>query len=434
MNRLTMSDDLNPVACRPRILPALLALAGALSMNACATRRLAVGRWAATSNEITEAAATAVTSPRSVASSLPEFFVTGPRIRRKMLELIEGASDYILIDSFLTVTDPITLELMEALKRKHASGVRVHVLADSSSRYMHPGTDGCRYLEKHGISVAEYNPMRIYKLIVAPVMLRRDHRKFWIVDGKVLFLGGANILATSLTHPREGGNHDLMVAVESAEAVARMIDSFVHTWNHSSRETLRAADFAVRTDPAAETRLWLFDQNRERQRDGTIEPMVAGLFAAAEEEIWLIQPYTFVTEEFLGQLRELSRRGVEVNVMLSSDVHASRFHYASFYGIEDIQKAGGKVWVYKAGMGALHAKIIIVDDRWASVGSANLNKRSYQLSSETNVVFEDPRSVWEVVQTLETLRKDCRLVTPEESRGYRSPEYLLAWLWMQWAG
>ena len=154
----------------------------------------------------------------------------------------------------------------------------------------------------------------------------------------------------------------------------------------------------------------------------------------AQKEIWLIQPYTFVTLDFLQQIRELRARGVEVNVMLSDEVQSPRFHYASFYGIKSILEAGGRVWVYRAGNGALHAKAVVVDGEWASVGSANMNSRSYHFAKEANLIFGDPESVGRVVDTLEELQANCREVKLEEAREYRSPEYYVAWLLMQLMG
>lgn len=369
-----------------------------------------------------------------LASTFPEIYDTGPAIREKMLALIDSARDYILIDSFLVVTDPVTEEIMEALKRKHDEGVRVHVLADSSSRYMEIGEPGFDWLEEAGISNAEYNPIRVYKLLVAPVMLARDHRKFWIVDGKDLFLGGANIFKTSLEAPEDDGNLDYMVAVQSAEAIARMIESFVATWNHSSQETLRAGDFPVQQDHPVETQLWLCDQNKHVGNRDVVAQMFRGLFAVATEEVWLIQPYTFVTPEFLQHFRDLGERGVNVNVMLASDVHSPRFHYASYYGIKDMLEAGAKVWVYESGHGHLHAKATVVDGRWVSVGSANLNTRSYEFSKEANLVFGDPTSVERIMRVVEKLREHCRPVGMEEAEQYRTGEYHAIWLWMQLAG
>lgn len=410
-----------------RLLTVIL-LAGALS--SCGTRRPIVhvdgGKGGRQPEHYREVADSPV-----VASSVPVVFDTGPSIKEEMLALIDSAQDYVLINSFLLSKDEETHEVLEALVRKHRSGVRVHVLTDSSSLYMPGGKEGFRFFEEHGIPIEEYNPMRLYKLVVAPVMLPRDHRKFWVVDGRALFLGGANLYSTSLRSPASDGNRDFMVKVESAGAVSHMIKSFVETWNSESRDKLATSDFPVRARGDGTAELWLTDQNGER---GRVENMFQGLFAVAKEEVWLIQPYTFVTPGLLAQFRDLRQRGVTVNVILSGKVQSPRFHYASHYGIKDIQEAGGTVWLYEPENGPLHAKAVVVDGRWVSVGSANLNARSYKLAMEANLVFGDPSSVSRVVEAVDELRAGCRLVDEQEAKRYRGMDYFLSWLVMQVVG
>lgn len=375
-----------------------------------------------------------LTASRPMACSAPRIFETGPAIREEMRNLIASADDYILISSFLLTADADTEVLLEALQQKQDDGVRVLVLADSCARYKPGGKDAFRFLEEGGIAVAEFNPIRLHKLPVAPVMLPRDHRKFWIVDGETLFLGGANLYSASLRAPEDGGNLDLMVTLESAEAIEPMIASFVATWNRASKRTLDAGDFAVRSNGTTSTNLWLSDQNRDVGRGGHVAAMFNALFDLAEEEIWLVQPYAFVTKDMLQVFRDLQRRGVTVNVMLSDEVEAPRFHYASYYGIKEIIEAGGKVWIHEGGEAPLHSKAVIVDRRWASIGSANLNFRSLHLAKEANLIFGDPVSLEKVAGCLDRLIAGCREVGMEEAEAYRGARYRLAWMIMQWLG
>ncbi|MFT5466863.1 MAG: cardiolipin synthase [Verrucomicrobiales bacterium] len=368
------------------------------------------------------------------ASSIPVFYDTGPKIRARMLDLIESATDYILINSFLVVTDPTTLEVMEALKKKHNSGVRIFVLADSSSIFMRPGKPGFKFLREAGIPFVEYNKLRLSKLIFTPAMFLRDHRKFWVVDGKTLFLGGANILASSLDPRDEGGNRDIMVEVESAAAIQQMIESFVDAWNRASSRKLLPTSFSVSANDSGPVKLWAYDQNRFAIGEDVILDMVENQFSFAQEEVWLIQPYHFVTAALLKKIRVLTERGVEVNLMLTDWIQAPRFHLASHYGIKNVLQAGGKVWLHRPENGRLHAKIIVVDDRCVSVGSANLNFRSLHLAKETNLVFDDAESLKNILPIVEDLKENCRPIELEEARRYRAPRYLGGWLLMQLGG
>ncbi|MBN1838086.1 MAG: hypothetical protein JW820_19665 [Spirochaetales bacterium] len=106
--------------------------------------------------------------------------------------LIRGAREHILIDSFLIVEDERGQRIMDLLEEKSQEGVRVCLITDSSSACL-PGRTGVPYLAEIGLPAVEYNPMRGSRIARLPVFLKRDHRKFWLIDGESVLLGGQNI-------------------------------------------------------------------------------------------------------------------------------------------------------------------------------------------------------------------------------------------------
>ena len=233
------------------------------------------------------------TDVREIKVKKPDLYHNGKEIREKMLDLINGAKDYILIDCFLVSSVEPAREVLDALKAKQREGVRVYILVDSVSRHTHE-KDAFDYLKKNGIPYTEYNPLTVLKLFVAPVLFVRDHRKFWVVDGKMLFLGGANINSSSLSSSEDGGNRDYMIAIESPDAVSEMVNAFVKSWNKTSSLQLDRGDFLIRGKPSKEVSMWLFNQQFDRDSASVI-PMVDGLFSSAQEEIWILHTYTIAT-------------------------------------------------------------------------------------------------------------------------------------------
>lgn len=371
-----------------------------------------------------------------VAVADPRFRDSGPAIRTEMLDLVKSARDHILVGSFLLNDGPASREILDELARKARSGVQVRVIGDASSRFVRE-EEAFSYLEARGVPTAEFNPVGGWRLLVPHVLLERDHRKFWIVDGRHVFLGGANLSDLSLIPPEGGGNRDLMVRFDSPEAARRLSRSFVETWNESRHPfPLRLDEFASGEAPDRRpaARFWLFNQDEVRRRPSLTETMLDGLYASARRCVWLVEPYTFTNRRILEDVRGMARRGVEVNLVLSSQARAPRFRYASFYGIRDLIEAGARVWIFDSEVSPLHYKCALVDGRLAFVGSANLNHRSFRLSRELNVVFEDPASVGEVGKVVESVRRDCREVKLEEARRYRGLPFATWWLLMQTAG
>jgi cardiolipin synthase len=371
---------------------------------------------------------------RPVAS--PVFRDSGPSIRREMLDLIRGARHSVLVDSFLLNEGPASREVLDALVEKVRQGVDVRVLGDASSRFVKE-EEAFTYLSERGVPTAEFNPVRGWRLFVPHVLLERDHRKFWIIDGRRVYLGGANLSDLSLIPPEQGGNRDLMVGFESPEVAGELTRSFVSTWNESrasqplSIEALAPERFRGTVKGPG---YWVFNQDCVPEHPSPTEVMFDGLFASAARSVWLVEPYTFTNREILRSIREMSARGVEVNLVLSSQVRAPRFRYASFYGILDLIDAGARVWVFDSEVSPLHYKCAVVDGRLAFVGSANFNHRSFRLSRELNVVFDDPASVKAVERVVMSVREKCHEVTRDEAVRYRGMPFAAWWFIMQTAG
>ncbi len=367
--------------------------------------------------------------------SNPQLHDSCTAIKAEILSLIGKAEKFILIDSFLLTTGPETREIFDALEEKVSEGVDVRVIGDTSSRFV-PEPPAFEDLTERGVPVAEFNPARGWRLALLPILLERDHRKFLVIDGRWVSLGGANINDPSLIPPESGGNRDLMLTVDSPEAAGELARSFVKTWNESDGpERLKVSDFPVAGPLDGEgLEVRFFNQEKIIPRPSLTTVMMEGLFASATETVWLVEPYTFVNPAILSDIVTLTDRGVEVNVILSSLARAPRFRYASHFGIKDLIQVGAKVWIFDSKVSPLHYKCAVVDDDLAYVGSANLNLRSFHLSRELNAVFDDPATVAGVRRVVDSVLNDCRPVKMDEAASYRKPRYFMWWAIMQVAG
>lgn len=362
------------------------------------------------------------------------FIDSGVAIRAEMLRLAREARHSILVGTFLLNDGPESREILDELARRAGEGIEVRVIGDGSSRFVKE-PEAFEYLESRGVATAEFNPVRGWRLFIPSHILERDHRKYWIVDGRTVFLGGANLSDSSLVAAEKGGNRDLMVRLESPAAAQYLTESFARTWEESvAAEPFRLPRSSGVGGGRGGMPYRFYNQENVRGRESPTARMFDGLFAAARDSVWLIEPYTFTNAEILEQIRGMTARGVEVNLVLSTQARAPRFRYASYYGIRDLIEAGARVWVYDSEVSPLHYKCALVDDRIAFVGSANLNHRSYHLSRELNVVFDDAAGVREVGKVVASVREGCREVGLEEARRYRSIPFATWWLIMQTAG
>ncbi|MFA6646438.1 MAG: phosphatidylserine/phosphatidylglycerophosphate/cardiolipin synthase family protein [Sphaerochaetaceae bacterium] len=364
----------------------------------------------------------------SFSSTLPVYYNTGAEWNARTLELIEQAQDYILVCTFLGVEHISTEPVWQALAKKAAEGVRVYILIDSSSNFqLIPFTDefiqaAYMRLRELGLEVAEYNSLSLSNLFFPVHLFDRNHQKYWVVDGEILAVGGININHTSIAWPPGIGNIDSMAEVFSPGALQAVVNIFVDIWNNYSPNHLKATDFEVKDSiplTADTTELWLLDHYWPTQ--SKVSAMFDALSLYAQDELWLIQGYTYITPALLDRLKYAIERGVTVNVMLSEYSTQAKYEIASRYGILDLIDAGVNVYMYTSPEGAfLHLKLMVSDGKLVTIGSANYNFRSQTLSRELNFIFEDERIGSTALDYIEELLQHCRLVTREEAESYRS--------------
>lgn len=359
-------------------------------------------------------------------STMPTLYFSGKSWEQRALQLIDSAKDYLFITVFLGTWHEYSAPIYEALSRKAQEGVRIYYMVDPSSyeQYVpdrkHLIPAATKRLSEAGVHVAEYNPLSGERLFTTAGLLEREHRKFWVVDGKYIAVGGMNINYLSCAPLDQGGHLDTFVEVQSEEAARRMVKSFCVTWNAFSPEHLDSADFPIRQAEKPETSLWLADQAFGGY--GATDAMFDAFFLYAKKEVWMIQAFPFVTDQLLDKIRAATSRGVSVNILLSSHSEREIHNQAARYCMKPLLDAGANVYLYDSAEGAfLHYKLMMADRRLVAFGSANFNLRSQYLSREMEFIFDDERVGSQTYENLRGLLAASRKISPKEAQSYRTP-------------
>lgn len=383
----------------------------------------------------------AVSGPMTFSCSSPRFYFTGEQWTDAALELIEGARSSILIDTFLIGEHHQSMLIFSALSEAAGRGVEVRIIIDSSSFYRIDRTTGkavrvcLEQLRKLGIAAVEYNPIRVMNLFRLTGLLDRDHRKYWVIDGRTVVVGGMNIDADSLMPHRDSGNLDGMCLIESPEAAEALSRDFIRSWDSCSLEKM---DPPVVTDSStssfrADTSVRVYHQDRVKRQ--LVTEMFDSIFEEARHSIVMIQCYLILSPALLQRMEDAVDRGVDVHIILSSDHVSPRFEKASYHGIADLLEAGARVSIYDSPHASLlHTKLITADESVVSIGSANYNYRSEHLSREISLVFDDSRVYQQVRPFIEQVLLDTREVDEQEAARYRDIDHWLTHLMMQLGG
>lgn len=317
-----------------------------------------------------------------------EVLVGGDAAYEAMLVAIAGAQRSILIESYIFDRDVVGLRFADALIAAIARGVQVRVLIDAvGARYSVPSIVG--HLKTAGVPTAVFNGNIIMGLRL-PYANLRTHRKILVVDGRVAFAGGMNIRAGfSSEIAGEEPALDTHFRV-TGPVVADIFQVAAEDWQFSSGEMLTGGAWALEEMPLpAETSSVLMRAipSGPDATNETNHKMLMGAFSVARKNIRLMSPYFLPDRELISALVTAARRGVEVDIIVPAVNNLLLVDRAMTAQFDQVLKGHCRVWRAEGAFN--HSKLLIVDERWAYVGSTNLDPRSLRLNFEFDLEVLD---------------------------------------------
>lgn len=316
----------------------------------------------------------------------------GPQAMGAMQNAIRGAQDNINLETYIFDQDELGQQFAQLLIDKQLAGVQVNILYDSIGSLPTPAAFFDR-MRAAGIKLIEFNPVNPLKRIGAWRLNNRDHRKILVVDGKIAFTGGVNITEnyarSSLFRSGSGsrssaelGWRDTHIQIEGP-AVAAMQLLFLDAWAGQREGEIVDRDYFPPLPEVGDKLVRVLGS----KPNGDFEIYKAYLLAIQEarQSIHLTAAYFAPDVQLLEALKAAARRGVDVKIIFPSISDAGLVFQAgrSFY--TELLDAGIKIHQLKASV--LHAKTAVIDGTWSTVGSSNLDVRSFLHNSEVNLVI-----------------------------------------------
>ncbi len=315
----------------------------------------------------------------------------GPATYAAMFAGIGAARDHIHMETYILEDDEIGRQFADALLAKQQQGVQVSLIHDGVGTLGTPA-EFFQRLVSGGVQVTEFNPVNPLTAKAGWDVNQRDHRKLLIVDGRVAFLGGINISSVyssgssmRRTRPRPDNAQawrDTDLQIEGP-AVAELQKLFLQTW-----EKQKGAPLATRVFFPALPRAGIdVVHSIGSSPDDAYSLIYATLISAinaAEREVLLTNAYFVPDPQLVMSLKDAVARGVDVKLVLPASAdsalvfHAGRSHYS------DLLRSGIKIYERKEVL--LHAKTALIDGVWSTVGSTNLDWRSFLHNQELNAV------------------------------------------------
>jgi cardiolipin synthase len=315
----------------------------------------------------------------------------GPATYLAMLAAILAARDHINMETYILDDDDVGRRFAEALIAKQRQGVQVNLIRDSVGTVGTP-KDFFQRLADSGIRILEFNPLNPAMARKEWELNQRDHRKLLIVDGRMAFLGGINISSVysggSSSHgmrARPAGNpawRDTDLQLQGP-VVAELQRLFLATWAAQKGEPLTAKNFFPKPESPGRQLVRAIGSSPDDPYSLIYATLLSAI-ASAETSVHLTNAYFAPDPQLLAALEAAAARGVEVTLILPGNTdswlvfHAGRGYY------EQLLRAGIKIHERRDVI--LHSKTALIDGVWATVGSTNLDWRSFLHNHELNAV------------------------------------------------
>jgi cardiolipin synthase len=312
---------------------------------------------------------------------------TGSAYFPALCAAIDAATQEIHLETYIFEDDQTGRLIAAALARAARRGVRVRVLVDGFGAREFPAKL-MPALEASGVRTLIYR-RKISPLTLRRQRLRRLHRKLVVVDARLAFVGGINIIDDAHA-PGQPPRYDYAVRVEGP--LIAPIHASVHqlwklvAWANFRRRLRVLVHAPVMADPCGSMRAaFLVRDNLRHRRD--IEEAYLEAIRTARKEIFLANAYFLPGIRFRHALTHAAQRGVQVTILLQGRMEYLLQHYASQALFDALLGAGIRIFEYH--LSFLHAKVAVIDGQWSTVGSSNIDPFSLLLAREANIVVSN---------------------------------------------
>ncbi|UPK45252.1 cardiolipin synthase [Paenibacillus pabuli] len=321
-----------------------------------------------------------------------------------MLRAMEQAEHHLHVEFYIFRDDVISTRFQDVMIRKAREGVKVRLICDGLGSHK-MSWSFIRKLQEAGVEFHYFLPP-----LIATIDRRvnyRNHRKIVVVDGKIGFVGGINVGDDYLgQYPEVGFWRDTHVQIEG-DAVYFLQNTFLNDWKLASGEQITEPQLTELFPPhicSGDERIQILASGPDQDWDA-IQEMCFGSISVACERIYITTPYFIPDPALYEAIKTAAVSGVDVKIIIPYQSDSRLVHLASMSYVEELLRAGVKFYQYRKGF--VHAKVLIVDDLLATVGTANMDMRSFFCNFELTAVLFETSSMQRLTEDFERDLHEC---------------------------
>jgi len=331
-----------------------------------------------------------------------EVLINGEEKFPKLLAELRKAEKSIHLDYYIVTDDNIGNEIFDILIEKAGKGVKVRMIYDDVGSSINSKT--IKKLKTQGVELYPYMPVMFSKL--AHKANYRNHRKIVVIDNETGFLGGINI-KDKYINPNEFGLYwrDTHIMIKG-EAVTDLQYLFITDWYFVSGQKIELGEFRFENKFHISNRIPTSILGSDYgKRNQSIKEAFFGMITNAREEVLITTPYFIPDDAIFQALKITSKSGVNIKLMIPEKPDIKTAFYASQTYLKELLYSGVEIYFYTKGM--MHSKTMVVDSMISTVGSTNMDQRSFSLNAEVNAFVRDEKIAQKLKYHFQEDLKDC---------------------------
>lgn len=312
-----------------------------------------------------------------------EYLSPGEKFLPRFLEELEKANRYIYIEFFIIAEGKMWDSIYEILRRKAKEGVEVKVLFDDFGSIKRQHKDFITRIQKDGIKIAVFNKI---KPSMDVFMNNRNHRKIVVIDGKVAITGGVNLADEYINAIERFGYWLDSAVIVKGKAVKSFLAMFCISWEFTTGRRIDMESHLCETKENTDGFVLPYADGPLDDKNPA-EGIYMQILNTAQRYVYITSPYLIIDATMIKVLKMAVKSGVDVRIITPHIPDKWYVHPVTQYNYLELLEAGVRIYEYTPGF--IHSKIFLSDDRIATVGTVNMDYRSFMLHFECGVWVSD---------------------------------------------
>lgn len=334
-----------------------------------------------------------------------KFYPSGEALLPKLLEELDKAEKYIFIEFFILAEGKMWDDIHEVLKRKIDQGVEVKIIFDDFGSIKRQRKGFIHRLRNEGIAVSIFNPIKPTMNIF---MNNRNHRKIIVIDGKVAITGGVNIGDEYINYIERFGYWADSAVVIKGKAVKSFVAMFCTMWDFINGRHLPIKEYF--SDEATMDDGFVIPYCDSPLNDrNPAEGIYMQILNTAQKYVYIVTPYLIIDNTMKSMLQMAAKSGIDVRIITPHIPDKKYVHPVTQYNYTELLEAGVKIYEFTPGF--CHSKLFISDDSVATVGSVNMDYRSFVFHFECGAWICDNSTVMDIKEHFFSLMDRSKEVT-----------------------